>query len=209
MTTHDPYKARDTIRATMIAQRRALDDTQRTDASHALADTLLAARDWENQTIAVYAAYDGEIDLCPFLRTLTSHITVAWPVSRADGVMEFREAPFEDLVPGKYGILEPKNGPLLAPEALDAMLIPGSAFSLNGGRLGMGGGYYDRYLVHVPDHIPQIGVAYHWQIQEGFSLLPHDIPMTHLATDSGWFPCAMPPGTTQPETTPHSTILKP
>lgn len=192
MTTHNIDEARETLRASSIARRRALPVQARQKAADALADTLLSARDWENQTIAVYAATDGEIDLAPFLRALPSSTIVTWPVCRAHGLMHFHAATFDDLVPGKYGILEPKNGPLLAPEALDAMLIPGSAFSLNGGRLGMGSGYYDRYLVHVRDDIPRIGVAYHWQIQERLTLLPHDIAMTHLATDRGWLPCTVP-----------------
>lgn len=192
MTTHNVDAERDALRAASIARRRALTAEERRRAAHALADTLLSARDWEDQTIAVYAAIDGEIDLAPFLSTLPASTTVTWPICLASGVMQFHAAAIDDLVPGKYGILEPKNGPLLAPEALDAMLIPGSAFSLNGGRLGMGGGYYDRYLVHVRNDVPRIGVAYHWQIQERISLLPHDIAMTHLATDRGWLPCTVP-----------------
>lgn len=192
MTTRDPEEARARLRATMTAKRRSLHSTTtREEATHALTAHLLDARDWDNQTIAVYAAHGGELDLQPFIGRLAPDTTIAWPICGAHGIMEFREAAFEDLVPGKFGILEPKNGRLLAPDALDAMLIPGSAFSLNGGRLGMGGGYYDRYLVHVRDDTLRIGVAYHWQIQERLSLLPHDIPMTHLATDRGWFPCSV------------------
>jgi len=191
MTTPNHEKQRIALRSNLVTQRLLLSDSERSRAAHQLADHLLHARNWENQTIGVYAAIDGEIDLCPFLRHLPPSTTLAWPLCHAHGHMEFHRAQYHELSPGKYGILEPKNGPLLAPQALDAMLIPGSAFSLNGGRLGMGGGYYDRYLTRVRKEIPKIGVAYHWQIQETLPLLPHDIAMTHLATDRDWTACAV------------------
>lgn len=187
---HDGKRA--ALRAQAVQERLTLDETARAAAAHNLAETLLAARDWAGRTIGVYAAIDGEIDLSVFLQAVHPETTFAWPLCHARGIMEFHTATIDALTPGKFGILAPKNSPLLAPEALDAMLIPGSAFSLNGGRLGMGGGYYDRYLLRVRDDIPRIGVAYHWQIRERLPLLPHDIPMTHLATDRGWFPCTTP-----------------
>lgn len=191
-TTPKHEQQRATLRAKLVTQRLLLNNTERSYAAHSLATQLLSARAWEDQILGVYAAIDGEIDLCPFLRALPPSATLAWPLCHTDGIMEFRIATYEELERGTYGILEPKNGALLAPEALDAMLIPGSAFSLTGGRLGMGGGYYDRYLARVRADIPKIGVAYHWQIQETFPLLPHDITMTHLATDHAWIPCVAP-----------------
>lgn len=187
--THKGAKARATLRNALLRKRLTLDSVAQSAAAHHLAETLLGARDWDDQIIGVYAAIDGELDLCPFLRALPPSTRLAWPLSHDGGIMEFRVARYQDLRPGKYGILEPQNGALLAPDALDAMLIPGSAFSLNGGRLGMGGGYYDRYLLRVRDEIPRIGIAYHWQVQERLPLLPHDITMTHLATDQAWIPC--------------------
>lgn len=190
MTRHREEEARANLRARLLADRLTLSVPARRHASNALAHVLLSARNWSHQILGVYAAIDGEIDLCPFLRALPPSTQLAWPLCKPNRVMEFRVANYAELIPGKYGILEPKNGALLAPEAMDAMLIPGSAFSLEGGRLGMGGGYYDRYLTRVRKEIPKIGVAYDWQIQETLPLLPHDIPMTHLATDRAWLPCA-------------------
>lgn len=187
--THKGANERATLRNTLLRQRLTLSGVARSAAAQDLAQTLLSSRAWADQTIAVYAAIDGEIDLCPFMRALPPSTRLAWPLSHDGGIMEFRVAHYRDLRPGKYGILEPQNGALLAPDDLDAMLIPGSAFSLDGGRLGMGGGYYDRYLLRVRPDIPRIGVAYHWQVQERLPLLPHDITMTHLATDRAWIEC--------------------
>ncbi len=52
----------------------------------------------------------------------------------------------QELYPGAYGILEPKEDPerLIQPEAIDFAFIP--CIAMKQKRLGHGGGYYDRYL---------------------------------------------------------------
>lgn len=56
-----------------------------------------------------------------------------------------------DLKEGKYGIMEPVDGcALILPEEIGIALIPCLTCTMDGRRLGYGGGYYDRYLVGTP-----------------------------------------------------------
>jgi len=62
------------------------------------------------------------------------------------------------LVRGRHGLLEPEAEAALGMPESAVLLVPGLAFTVAGGRLGQGGGYYDRYL---PSHRgPSIGIGF-------------------------------------------------
>jgi 5-formyltetrahydrofolate cyclo-ligase len=90
-----------------------------------------------------------------------------------------------DLQPGQYGILEPgPQCPIFDLMRLDLTLVPGIGFTLNGGRLGRGKGYYDRLLAEVP--ALKCGVAFDCQIASEFPLEPHDVQLNCILTPTRW-----------------------
>lgn len=93
--------------------------------------------------------------------------------------------PSRDLQPGQYGILEPKpHCPIFDLMRLDLVLVPGIGFTLDGGRLGRGKGYYDRLLAEVP--ALKCGVAFDCQIVGEFPLEPHDVQLNCILTPTRW-----------------------
>ena len=78
------------------------------------------------------------------------------------------------LSEGSYKILEPESDIMLEPDDRTLILIPGVAFSLDGGRIGYGGGYYDIYL---EQHYlsKKIAVGYDFQIVDELPIEEHDI----------------------------------
>ena len=117
--------------------------------------------------ISVFQPYNNEIDTNNFINLLFSkNISVSLPcIIEESNEMIFREwKEGEELVKGKYGILEPSNkNKVIIPSVL---FIPLLAFDDNGNRLGYGGGYYDRYIEALEnnENLPlKIGVGYSFQ----------------------------------------------
>lgn len=63
------------------------------------------------------------------------------------------------LLKGKYGILEPSNGKLIAPKRIDCVFIPLISFDRLGHRIGYGGGYYDKFLSQLPESSLKVGLS--------------------------------------------------
>ena len=66
------------------------------------------------------------------------------------------------LATGAYGILEPDHRDALISEDIDAVLVPGLAFTRRGLRLGRGAGFFDRFLAST--EAKRIGVCFSCQI---------------------------------------------
>lgn len=81
-------------------------------------------------------------------------------------------------------ILDGSAGPVSA-TAIDVVLVPARAFDRDGYRLGRGGGHYDRLLPALRPGVPVVGVACAARVVERLPREPHDLPMTHLATEQG------------------------
>jgi 5-formyltetrahydrofolate cyclo-ligase len=81
----------------------------------------------------------------------------------------------EQLVETKFGIFEPPAAsPAVDLARLDTVVVPGLVFDSAGGRLGRGGGFYDRFLTHPALRATKIGVALDEQVLEAPELVPRD-----------------------------------
>ncbi|MBU0482040.1 MAG: 5-formyltetrahydrofolate cyclo-ligase [Proteobacteria bacterium] len=93
----------------------------------------------------------------------------------------------KDLKPGYCSIQEPdasRTAEVAAAE-IDVVVLPGSAFDLNGGRLGYGGGFYDRFLAADDCRALRVGLGFELQIVEKLPLEIHDQPLDALVTEQG------------------------
>ncbi len=91
----------------------------------------------------------------------------------------------EPLERHRYGYRQPVAGSIEVPDVeISAVLVPALAFDHRGHRLGFGAGYYDRFLARLDPSVLRIGVSDGFLVSE-LPIEPHDVPMTHLATEVG------------------------
>jgi len=175
------------IRKQIRQQRCSLTKIQQKQASHNLQYNLLQIKRLiYAKKIAIYLPTNGEIDLMPFINWCFARkkIIYAPKISHYPKYhMRFiRIYSAKDLQIGKYKILEPKNSKIHAKiNTLNVMLIPLLAFDLRGTRLGMGKGFYDRYL-HKTHHKLKplrIGIAHDFQQLPYIAPNSWDVPL-HL-----------------------------
>ena len=105
------------------------------------------------------------------------------------GAMELIELTclMQELPRGTFGIRTPA-GEACENERIDAVLVPGIAFDHEGGRLGRGGGYYDRLLAQMKDTMT-IGTAFECQLESEVPRERHDRAVRFIATEKGVVEC--------------------
>jgi 5-formyltetrahydrofolate cyclo-ligase len=87
------------------------------------------------------------------------------------------------LIKNYYGILEPEKIEPVKAADIDAFIVPGLAFDRHGGRLGRGGGFYDKLLADESIKAIRCGLAFSTQIIEKVPTQEHDKQMDILITD--------------------------
>ena len=140
--------------------------------------------------VAVYRAIGSELDVEALSRALMEagrELCLPVVVER-DAPMLFRRwSPGEPLELDEAGV--PAPFPLAEVVDPDLILTPLLAFDGQGGRLGQGGGYYDRTFAARPD-VTRIGFAYAGQEVDDLPAEPHDIRLHGVLTETGYRPFA-------------------
>ena len=91
----------------------------------------------------------------------------------------------EDFQPGTLGIPEPRRGcPVIAPDRIDWVLVPGLAFDPRGYRVGRGAGLYDRLLPRLRAEVPRWALILDPQWVDAVPDEPHDVPLDGIASPS-------------------------
>lgn len=139
----------------------------------------------ESPTIYSYVSFRSEVDTTRFNeRVLTDGKQLALPkvVSKTDMEFFFVED-VNQLIPGYMGIMEPAPLHPATPSEKCLMVLPGLAFDREFGRLGYGGGYYDRYASNHTHDFYRCGICYDLQLIPAVPREAHDFLMDSIVTE--------------------------
>ncbi len=176
------------IRRKMLALRRALSDDEAEKKADCLTEQILSLPEYKKaKRIMAFLAMKGESNLDRLIAlALSEGKEVYVPVCLPERQMEAgRLLDMDHFVKGPLGLRDlPKGYDTIAPEELDLVLVPGVACDRAGNRLGMGAGYYDRYLTRVPLE-KRVAALWDFQVVEAIPSEPFDRKMAKIVTDTG------------------------
>lgn len=176
------------IRRSMREARRNVSESDRESYSAAVCRRILrrtdvAAAIASKASFAVYMATRQEIDLTVLVEHLWNlGCTVLAPAWNGKTYVLARWSHGTALISGPMGVLEPvvSGGEEVASPKV--WIVPGLAFTRSGGRLGYGGGWYDRLLASAAPSAISLGVAYPFQVVENLPSEEHDVALTDVVT---------------------------
>lgn len=181
--TSDPQAAKRRLRAVLLPARRSRPPslaTQKSRADRAAQLPEVASA----SCLACYVALPGEPDPAQLVTQIAGGTTLVYPRLRPDGDLEFVRPDSAAFVPGLRGTTEPAGGEVIAAQDIDVYVVPALAADLAGGRLGRGGGAYDRALARARPDALVVALLHDDEIVAELPTEPHDRPIHLLVTEN-------------------------
>jgi 5-formyltetrahydrofolate cyclo-ligase len=188
----DPVAAKTALRREILARRDALDRDARARLSAVVLGRVAALDVFRRaRVVLAYTSFGSEVDTRPLLREVLAggRALVLPRVERAARCLALHQVGDLDaeLQPGPWGIPEPAPTRCRAvtTEEIDFVLVPGVVFDQHGGRIGYGGGYYDRLLAAWMEPTPPlVAAAFELQVVPAVPILATDHRVDLVVTES-------------------------
>lgn len=179
--------AKEALRKRVAAVRRTLLAEARAERSQRACSLLLDSEPFARaQVILSYAPLRFEADpqsLVERAHALGKQVLLPRVDQETHTLVLHAHRPGDELAESGMGIREPlESAPVVAPELVDLVLVPGLAFDGRGYRLGYGKGFYDRLLPLLTRATP-VGLAFELSLLPEVPSEPHDVPVHGVATE--------------------------
>ena len=180
------------VRKMMTQRRNNLSQKETIELSEKIEGNLFSCKDFlSRQHILYYLSFGKEVRTdSMILRSLLLHKKVYVPRIKKNGkkieICEIKSLE-TDFELNNFGIREPSGTCIqtVSPNKIDAVVTPGLAFDCSGGRIGSGGGYFDRLFEDLPDNSLSIGIAYSFQILGSLHQDSWDKKVQKVITEEG------------------------
>ena len=186
-TSEKSMETKKQIRTEILKRRSALSKDEVADKSRAICRKIVSCEQFvQAEIILLYLDFNHEVEtglIWEKAQKMGKH--VAAPRLIGSQMVFARIQSEKDLIPGKWGIPEPKkNCPVIREhDSRTGVIMPGVAFDCSRNRIGYGGGYYDRYFAGY-DSVYKIAAAYDLQIVEQVPAEPFDLKPDCIVTES-------------------------
>ena len=175
-----------TIRKQALSTRRTMPASKRAQKSIEIINKLESLDLFkESESVLFYYSQEDEVRTLDIMKKYITKKDLFLP--RLDSSSQFtacKVSSLEELVPGAFGIMEPsKDCASGSGQEIDLIIIPGLAFDRQGTRLGMGKGYYDRFLSDNKS-AKKVALAFSEQILEVVPKEPYDENVDLIITEN-------------------------
>lgn len=178
-----------TMRHQGLAARRNLAQQQRAAKSAQIANALCNSLLFQQaKSIFCYVGSEDEVHTMQIMQMAIEQnkiLAVPYITDAANGMMKAAILhSVENLVPGIYDIptVPETDRSFLAESTIDLVIVPGTAFDATGHRIGMGGGFYDRFLRGTV--ASKAALAYECQIFDHLPVEEHDQQVDYIFTEN-------------------------
>lgn len=190
--------SRNELRKKLLYKRDQLSQIQRIEKSNRIQNNI-----FENEfirkakTVLCYVDFRSEVKTRMFIKKCIQDskiLTVPYTLIDKSNLLAVQIRNLEnDLQSGYCSILEPIPDLIvnsyIDPHVIDVVIVPGSVFDSTGGRLGYGGGFYDRFLYQSCPKAVRIALAYELQMTEKVPMEEHDQFMDMIVTENKIYDC--------------------
>jgi len=176
------------IRDKILKQRETIDVDTKNQWDDNIFNNLVNSELYKKaKTIFAFVSFKSEVDTHRIIKRAFEDkkiICVPKIESKQKGMEAVKINGFDQLKEGYFGILEPVEGcPAIDNKAIDLIFVPGVAFDKQGGRLGYGAAFYDRFLANIDESVEKIAIAYNFQILDHIPMDEHDVRIDGVITE--------------------------
>ncbi len=180
------------LRKELKSLRNQISPIQVASWSQKICSQILATSEYHQADIIFgYLAFGNEPNIDRVLeKALQDGKIVCVPqIVSKNEIRALRFSSFSQLGLDRYGIRSLlSESEVIEPSNIELVLVPGLGFGENGSRIGMGAGYYDRFLAQVKAAV-LMGVTYNKLLHSDIPMESHDKRVQYLVTETNVTHC--------------------
>ncbi len=170
------------VRRGMLEMRKGHSEEERDRKSEKVMERFFDLGEYgDADVVALYLSKNEEVDAWRVVEAAAERKNVVLPIVKGGGIRFVYYEKYGRMRRGPYGIMEPVGEEFSG--KIDLMALPGVAFDRRGNRIGMGKGYYDRYLAGAGRPGALVGLCFGFQLLESVPTESFDVPVDVVVTE--------------------------